>query len=81
MGECGALLGNLNYHKCLELSGAAIKIMLPKRNFKKLIDCKIQKTPGLDLRFAVTFSCGFFIVINLLSGGIYSHKPMRIIWL
>lgn len=80
-GECGALLGCLNYRKCLELSGIAEKIMLPKRSFNKLADCKIQKTIRFDRRFAVTFSCVFFIVINLLPGGIYSHKPMRMTWL
>lgn len=64
-----------------ELSGVAVKIMLLERSFKKLVGCKIQKTTGFDLRFAVTFSCGFFIVINLLHGGIYSHKPTRMIWL
>lgn len=71
----------MNYHKCLELSDVVIKIMLPKINFSKLVDYKIQKNTSFDLSFAVTFSCGFFIVINLLPGGIYSHKPMRMIWL
>lgn len=81
MGKCGALVGCLNYCKCLELSDVAVKIMLPKINFSKLVGYRIQKTTGFDLRFAVTFSCGFFIVINLLPGGIYSYKAMRMIWL
>lgn len=36
MGECRALPSCLNYHKCPELSGVAIKIMLPQRSFRKL---------------------------------------------
>ena len=86
VGECRALPSCLNYHKCPELSGVAIKIMLPQRSFRKLVGGKFRKPQVLiwvfffNLSFVVTFSCGFFIAINLLPGGIYSHKPMRMIW-
>lgn len=80
-GKCGVLLGCLNDHKCPEPSGVAIKIRLPKINFGKLVDYKTQKATGFDLGFAVTFLCGFFIVINLLPGGMCSHKSRRTIWL
>lgn len=57
VGECRALPSCLNYHKCPELSGVAIKIMLPQGSFRKLVDGKFRKPQVL---IWVCF-CFFFI--------------------